>query len=169
MPTSSDNFVVDCLRLLAFVILTGTSSIAQVATALPPNETTTGSGPQQADGISARPDQSQQRPSQPQRSSPPPQEQDSGQVTPVPQSESLVGTVTDVNEDPVAGASVVLDGADLNDRRTVATNDLGFFDIRDLKPGILYHVAISADGFANWTSDVFLEPGQHKILTGIQL
>jgi len=74
-----------------------------------------------------------------------------------------------VNAAPVAGSSVVLDGADLNDRRTVATNDLGFFDIRDLKPGILYHVAISADGFANWTSDVFLEPGQHKILTGIQL
>jgi len=78
---------------------------------------------------------------------------------------SIVSTVTDVNDDPVLGATVVLQGPIASDRRTVATNDNGFFEIRDVEPGIPYHVAISATGFADWTSPVFsLDAGQYKIL-----
>ena len=59
------------------------------------------------------------------------------------------------------GASVVLQGPVASYRRTVATNDNGFFEIREVAPGIPYHVSISARGFANWESPVFiLGPGQ---------
>jgi len=78
---------------------------------------------------------------------------------------SIVSTVTDVNDDPVPGASVVLQGPVASDRRTVATNGNGFFEIHDIEPGIPYHIAISATGFADWASPVFiLDPGQYKML-----
>jgi hypothetical protein len=78
---------------------------------------------------------------------------------------TIVSTVTDVNDGPVLGATVVLQGPVPSDRRTVATNGNGFFEIDDVEPGIPYHVSISATGFADWASTVFiLDPGQYKIL-----
>jgi len=76
----------------------------------------------------------------------------------------IVGTVTDVNNDPIPGATVVLEGPVPNDRRTVVTNDNGFFDLHEVKPGIAYDVTISAKGFDAWTSSVVLKPGQYKTL-----
>ena len=155
-------------RVLLLLALIPPPLYGQAANALSPEKPTVGSGTQQAQGISGP----QNQPQQPNQSQPPslsPQEQDGAQGTPIPQPGNILGTVTDMNDDPVSGASVVLEDSVLNDRRTVATNDLGFFEIRDLKPGILYHVTISANGFAKWTSDALLEPGQHKLLTGIRL
>jgi hypothetical protein len=76
----------------------------------------------------------------------------------------LAGTVTDVNNDPIPGTTVVLEGPVPSDRRTVVTNDDGFFDLHDVTPGIPYQITISAKGFAVWTSSVVLNPGQHKTL-----
>jgi hypothetical protein len=85
---------------------------------------------------------------------------------PRPQPGIIVGTVVDVNNDPVPGASVTLESRVLSDRRRVASNDNGFFEFKDLEPGSPYHVIISAEGFAGWTSDeVILKPGQYEILT----
>jgi hypothetical protein len=71
-----------------------------------------------------------------------------------------------VDNNPVAGATIVLQGPVDSDRRTVATNDNGFFEIRDVQPGTPYHVTISAEGFADWASPlVILDPGEHRILT----
>jgi Carboxypeptidase regulatory-like domain len=82
----------------------------------------------------------------------------------------IVGTVSDVNAETLVGARVVLEGPDPSGRRTVITNDNGVFEFHDAKPGIAYHLTISADGFKEWTSPVvILEPDQYKILTGIQL
>lgn len=82
----------------------------------------------------------------------------------------IVGTVIDVNDDIVPGATVVLEGPTLEDQRTVVANDTGFFELNDLDPGTPYHVTISAKGFANWTSPaVSLNPGQYLILTGCKL
>jgi Carboxypeptidase regulatory-like domain len=82
----------------------------------------------------------------------------------------IVGTVTDVNDDTVAGATVVLEGPALKDPRTVVTNSNGFFEFKDVEPGIAYHVTVSAQGFGNWTSPaVILRPGQYEILTGSKL
>lgn len=85
---------------------------------------------------------------------------------PRPQPGIIVGTVVDVNNDPVPGASVTLESRVLSDRRRAASNDNGFFEFKDLEPGSPYHVIISAEGFASWTSDeVILKPGEYEILT----
>jgi hypothetical protein len=83
---------------------------------------------------------------------------------------SIVGTVTDVNGDTVPTATVVLEGNDASDRRTVVANDNGYFEFHDVKPGIPYHVKINAEGFSEWSSPlVTLEPSQFKILADIRL
>jgi Carboxypeptidase regulatory-like domain len=85
---------------------------------------------------------------------------------PGPRSGIIVGTVIDVNDDTVPGATVVLQGPTLKAPRTVVSNDQGFFEFYQVEPGTAYHVNISADGFARWTSpDVTLMPGQYMILT----
>src|SRR5580700_7384218 len=71
----------------------------------------------------------------------------------------LVGTVTDVNGDPVPNATVVLE-----------TPESGYFEFTEVKPAIPYEINISAKDFADWTSPtVTIDPGQFKIVTGIQL
>ena len=85
------------------------------------------------------------------------------------QAGSIVGTVNDVNGDTVPGATVVLESPGV-DRRTATTNENGFFEFQDVKPGIPYHVSISAAGLADWSSpEVTIEPSQYKILADIQL
>ena len=82
----------------------------------------------------------------------------------------IVGTLTDVNDDTIAGATVVLQGPVQTDPRTVVTNGNGFFEFKDVEPGTTYYVTVSAQGFANWTSAaVVLKPGQYAILTGSKL
>jgi hypothetical protein len=82
----------------------------------------------------------------------------------------IVGTVIDVNDDTVPGATVVLEGPVLRDARTVVSNDNGFFEFNNLEPGTTYQVTIRAKGFADWTSQgVALKPGQYAILTGSKL
>ncbi len=97
----------------------------------------------------------------------------------------LVGTVTDVNGDPVPNATVVLETPESNDRqsndrqgndrqgndrRTVVTPESGYFEFTDVKPATPYEINISAKDFADWTSPtVTIDPGQFKIVTGIRL
>jgi Carboxypeptidase regulatory-like domain len=89
---------------------------------------------------------------------------------PKPQTGIIVGTVTDVNDDTVPDATVVLEGAAIKDPRTVVSNDNGFFEFNDVEPGPGYYVTVSAQGFANWTSPaIILKPGQYEILTGSKL
>jgi hypothetical protein len=89
---------------------------------------------------------------------------------PRPQPGIIVGTVVDVNNDTIPGATVVLKGPALSSPRTVVSNDNGFFVFKDVEPGTAYHITISAQGFANWTSpDVSLKPGQYAILPGSKL
>jgi Carboxypeptidase regulatory-like domain len=82
----------------------------------------------------------------------------------------LVGTVTDGNGDPVPNATVVLEAPETNDRRTLVTPESGFFEFTDVKPATPYQINVSAKDFADWTSPtVTIDPGQFKIVTGIQL
>lgn len=89
---------------------------------------------------------------------------------PRPQPGIIVGTVVDVNNDPVPGAAVVLQGPALESPRRVVANDNGFFEFNDLETGSPYHVTASAPGFADWRSpEVTLKPGQYLILTDAKL
>ena len=82
----------------------------------------------------------------------------------------VVGTVTDVNGSPIPNATVVLEGPESNDRHTLITPDSGFFEFSDVKPATAYEIKVTAKDFADWTSPaVTLDPGQFKIVTGIQL
>lgn len=81
----------------------------------------------------------------------------------------VAGTVADSSGAPLPGATVVLVGSTATARRTAVANDTGYFEFRDLVPGIPYHVVVSADKFASWTTDVTLKPGQFLFLSEIGL
>ena len=90
--------------------------------------------------------------------------------SPEPQTGTIIGTVIDVNDGMVPGATVSLASPSLPTPQHVVTNDNGFFQLDHVKAGIPYLITISANGFANWTSsEVILKPGQYLELTGIRL
>ena len=77
----------------------------------------------------------------------------------------IAGTVIDVNDDAIPGATVVLQGAALKSPRTLASDDRGFFEFQGVEPET-YRVKISAQGFADWISpDLTLKPSQYIILS----
>jgi len=81
-----------------------------------------------------------------------------------------MGTVTDVRGDAVAGATVVIAGPETVDRHTAVTNENGFFEFDQVKPGGPYQIMVTAAGFVDWTSPpITLAPGQFELLGAIQL
>jgi hypothetical protein len=85
-------------------------------------------------------------------------------------SAKLVGTVTDVNGDPVPDATVVLQKPGGDDHRTLVTSENGFFEFNEIESGTSYQIMVKAKDFADWTSPaITLNPGQFKIVSGIQL
>ncbi|HXY02871.1 MAG TPA: carboxypeptidase-like regulatory domain-containing protein, partial [Terriglobales bacterium] len=94
----------------------------------------------------------------------------SAQLAQVSQAKSgnILGTVNDINNDPVAEANVVLQGP-AGGRLTSLTKDDGTFAFHDVTPGIPYQVTITAEGFAEWTLTTSVEPGQDKTLSDIKL
>jgi len=90
-------------------------------------------------------------------------------TAPTPQTGHITGTVTDVNNDVLSGATVVLEGPGLKDTRKVLSDDNGFFEFEQLAPGT-YHVTITGEEFADWASpDLILSPGQYLILPASKL
>ncbi len=95
-----------------------------------------------------------------------------GQNVPPPDAKlaNIVGTVTDTNGDPVPNANIVLQRRGPDDRVTLVTAENGYFEFHSLKPGIPYQISVSAKDFADWTSPaIMLEPGEFRIVTGIEL
>ncbi len=89
---------------------------------------------------------------------------------PAPQLGTIVGAVIDVNEDIIPGATVTLQGPAPSDRRTVVTDENGYYELHDVQPETSYKVIVSAKGFAEWTSPIIvLEPGEHKTLKDCKL
>ena len=66
---------------------------------------------------------------------------------------SIRGTVVDTSDDPIPGASVVLQSP-AGDRLTAVTKDDGAFVIDQAPAGVAYQVSVTADGFAPWSSSV---------------
>jgi len=81
---------------------------------------------------------------------------------------SILGTVVDISDDPVPDAAVVLQGPAGN-RLAAVTKEDGSFAFPNVTPGIVYQVTVSAEGFADWSSSITVEPGQNKTLTDIKL
>jgi Carboxypeptidase regulatory-like domain len=81
---------------------------------------------------------------------------------------NILGTVVDTNNDPVPDATVMLQAPSGN-RATVLTKYDGTFALHEVTPGTDYQIVVTAEGFADWSSYVTVEPGQDKILPGIKL
>ena len=81
---------------------------------------------------------------------------------------SVLGTVVDTSDDPVPDATVVLQGP-AGDRLTVVTRDDGSFAFHNVTAGVANQVTVTADGFADWSSSVTVEPGQEKTLADVKL
>jgi hypothetical protein len=91
-------------------------------------------------------------------------------AAPDPQPGTISGTVTDVNDDIVPGADVILQSSVTGERRSMVSGEKGSYTFDDLRPGVPYQVTISADGFVTWTSPAFIvSPGQYSFLTGSKL
>lgn len=89
---------------------------------------------------------------------------------PDPSTAWITGTVTDANGDSIAGATVALESADPADRQTAVAGDSGAFLFDNLKPGIEYHVTVSARDMQRWKSQpIVLGPGQYFLLTDIKM
>ena len=81
---------------------------------------------------------------------------------------SILGTVVDSNNDTIPNATVVLQKP-VGDPLTVVTKDDGSFAFHDVTPGIAYQITVAAEGFAEWSSSVTVEPGQEKTVTDVTL
>jgi hypothetical protein len=91
-------------------------------------------------------------------------------VKPEPKLGIIIGTAIDVNGNPVPNATVELKSFDGNVRQTLSTPENGSFQFRDVKSGVPYEITVTAQDFADWkSSSITLQPGQFKIVTGIQL
>ena len=80
----------------------------------------------------------------------------------------ILGTVVDTTDDPIPGATVVLQGP-AGDRLTAVTKDDGAFVFDPAPAEISYQVTVTAEGFADWSSSVTVEPGQDKTLPEVKL
>jgi hypothetical protein len=80
----------------------------------------------------------------------------------------ILGTVVDTSDDPIPGATVILQGP-TGDRLTVVTKDDGAFLFDQVQAEITYQATVTAEGFADWSSSITVEPGQDKTLTDVKL
>jgi Carboxypeptidase regulatory-like domain len=80
----------------------------------------------------------------------------------------ILGTVADISDDPVPDAVIVLRGP-VGNRLAAVTKEDGSFAFPNVPPGIVYQVTVTAEGFAEWSSSVTVEPGQQKTLADIKL
>lgn len=89
---------------------------------------------------------------------------------PEPQASSVSGVVTDLDGGAIPSATIVIDGSTPGEHYTGTSDQTGAFLIEGLHPAVPYHVKVSANGFAPWTSPAeTLQPGQELELKGIQL
>jgi hypothetical protein len=78
------------------------------------------------------------------------------------------GTVVDSSDDPIPAATIVLQGP-AGDRLTAVTKDDGTFAFDEAPAGVAYQIAVTAEGFADWSSSIKVEPGQDKTLAEVKL
>ena len=81
---------------------------------------------------------------------------------------SIRGTVLDSTDDPIPSATVALQGP-AGDRLTAVTKDDGTFVFDQAPAQVAYQVTVTAEGFADWSSAITVEPGQDKTLPEVKL
>jgi hypothetical protein len=81
---------------------------------------------------------------------------------------SIQGAVVDISSDPIPGATVTLQGP-AGSRFSELTKDDGTFAFQNVTPAALYQMTVTAEGFADWTSSLTVEPGKKMTLNSIKL
>lgn len=83
---------------------------------------------------------------------------------------SISGTVTDYDDAIIPGASIRLEGPGADESQTAVADGSGAFLFTGIEPGGPYHVTITADGFAPWTSSaVMVEPSHFVFMSDIKM
>lgn len=83
---------------------------------------------------------------------------------------TIFGTVTDVNDDIVPGADVLLQSSIAGERRSMVSADNGSYTFSNVQAGVTYHITIRAAGFVTWNSPaITVSAGQIDFLTGSKL
>jgi hypothetical protein len=89
---------------------------------------------------------------------------------PQPEHGSIRGTVTDVDDAAIPGATVTVDGPASSEHRTLKTDETGSFEVKGLDPAVAYKITVGAKGFAEWTSAaIVIARGQALEMTDIKL
>jgi len=81
---------------------------------------------------------------------------------------SILGTVVDSGNETIPNATVVLQET-VGDPVIVVTKDDGSFAFHEVTPGIAHQITVAAEGFAEWSASVTVEPGQQETLTDVTL
>lgn len=81
---------------------------------------------------------------------------------------AISGTVVDTSDDPIPGATVVLQPP-AGDRLSAVTKDDGTFAFDGAPANAACQITVTAEGFADWNSSITVEPGQNKTLPEIKL
>lgn len=90
-------------------------------------------------------------------------------AVPTSQQGAVFGTVTDVDDDIVPGADVLLQSSTTGERQSMVAADNGSYTFR-VQPGVTYHITISAAGFVTWNSPaITVSAGQIEYLTESKL
>lgn len=85
-----------------------------------------------------------------------------------PLGSSLSGTVMDMEDDVIPGATVTLEGPE--GKKSATTNEEGGFAFNDLKPGGPYHLKVECRDCIPWTSEAMtLQPGQFVLRNDIRI
>jgi Carboxypeptidase regulatory-like domain len=66
-------------------------------------------------------------------------------VAPEPQPASISGTVTDIEDAAIPGATVKVDGPAPSEQRTLKTDESGSFELKDLEPEVSYTIGCSTN------------------------
>jgi hypothetical protein len=90
---------------------------------------------------------------------------------PEPQPGSIIGTVNDLEDSIIPGATITVDGASPEDHHTGIAGSDGTFTVQGLHPYTAYRVVVRAQNFTDWTSPatITLRPGQQDELGPIKL
>ena len=78
------------------------------------------------------------------------------------------GTVADSSDDPIPAAAIVIQGP-AGDRLTAVTKDDGTFALNRAPAGVAYQITVTAEGFADWSSSITVEPGEDKTIPEVKL
>jgi len=73
---------------------------------------------------------------------------------------SIAGKTVDMDNNPVSGVVVFVDGESVETTISTVTDSKGHFELRELPPPGQYLVSASLEGFLDWKKPVVVSPDE---------